>query len=296
MEAQNERKEDLGEGDKGIQRRWMLELKLSDKREAEWRKTAKSTIDRYRGRNRKKNSFNILWSNTETLMPAVYNSLPQPNVRRRFKDADPVGKAVSDILSRSLEFSVDIEQFDTAIKHSLLDMLLTGRGVNRIRYVPSFEQVGYSDEATESLQTEALETETTEELKWEQVVIEHVQYDDFRMGAGKTWEEIQWVAFHHRMTRDDLVEKFGDKGEKMRLDDTNDEDVNREDESTIDAFKTASVWEIWDKEEKQVLFVSQNCTEPLKILEDPLELTSFFPIARPVYAIVDGGTMLPTTL
>ena len=146
MEAQNERKEELGEGDKGIQRRWMLELKLSDKREAEWRKTAKATIDRYRGRNRKKNSFNILWSNTETLMPAVYNSLPQPNVRRRFKDEDPVGKAVSDILSRSLEFSVDIEQFDTAIKHSLLDMLLTGRGVNRIRYVPSFEQVGYSDE------------------------------------------------------------------------------------------------------------------------------------------------------
>ena len=299
MEAQNERKEDLGDGDKGIQRRWMLELKLSDKREAEWRKTAKATIDRYRGRNRKKNSFNILWSNTETLMPAVYNSLPQPNVRRRFKDEDPVGKAVSDILSRSLEFSVDIEQFDTAIKHSLLDMLLTGRGVNRIRYVPSFEQVGYSDEEpqeTESLQTESLEVETTEELGWEQVVIEHVQYDDFRMGAGKTWEEIQWIAFHHRMTRDDLVDKFGEKGEKMRLDDTNDEDVNREDESTIDAFKTASVWEIWDKEEKQVIFVSQNCTEPLKVLEDPLELTSFFPIARPVYAIVDGGTMLPTTL
>ena len=299
MEAQNERKEELGDGDKGIQRRWMLELKLSDKREAEWRKTAKATIDRYRGRNRKKNSFNILWSNTETLMPAVYNSLPQPNVRRRFKDEDPVGKAVSDILSRSLEFSVDIEQFDTAIKHSLLDMLLTGRGVNRIRYVPSFEQVGYSDEEpqeTESLQTESLEVETTEELGWEQVVIEHVQYDDFRMGAGKTWEEIQWIAFHHRMTRDDLIDKFGEKGEKMRLDDTNDEDVNREDESTIDAFKTASVWEIWDKEEKQVIFVSQNCTEPLKVLEDPLELTSFFPIARPVYAIVDGGTMLPTTL
>lgn len=299
MEAQNERKEELGEGDKGIQRRWMLELKLSDKREAEWRKTAKATIDRYRGRNRKKNSFNILWSNTETLMPAVYNSLPQPNVRRRFKDEDPVGKAISDILSRSLEFSVDIEQFDTAIKHSLLDMLLAGRGVNRIRYVPSFEQVGYSDEEpqeTESLQNKSLEVETTEELGWEQVVIEHVQYDDFRMGAGKTWEEIQWIAFHHRMTRDDLVEKFGDKGERMRLDDTNDEDVNREDESTIDAFKTASVWEIWDKEEKQVLFVSQNCTEPLNILEDPLELTSFFPIARPVYAIVDSGTMLPTTL
>jgi hypothetical protein len=298
MEYQNERKEDLGTDDKGIQRRWMLELKLSDKRESEWRKVAKSTIDRYRGRNRKKNSFNILWSNTETLMPAVYSSLPQPNVRRRFKDEDPVGKAVSDILSRSLEFSIDIEQFDTSIKHSLLDMLLTGRGVNRIRYVPSFQQ-GYSEDehqASESVDTEAMEVESTEELHWEQVVIEHVHYDDFRMGAGKNWEEVQWIAFHHRMNREDLVEKFGEQGEKMHLDDTNDEDVNREEESMINAFKTASVWEIWDKEEKQVIFVSQNCTKPLKILEDPLELTSFFPIARPIYAIVDGGTLLPTTL
>ena len=298
MDAQNECKEELGEGKKGVQRRWMLELKLSDKREAEWRKVGKLVIDKYRGRNRKKNSFNILWSNTETLMPAVYNSLPKPDVRRRFKDADPVGKAVSEVLSRSLEFSIDIEQFDTAIKQTLLDMLLTGRGVNRVRYVPKLVTLpnGEENEQIEGKTSEVMESDESEEVAWEQVVIEHVQWDDFRMGAGKNWEEVQWIAFHHRMTRDDLIEKFGDIGETLKLDESNDEDVNREDESTVDAFKTASVWEIWDKDEKEVIFVSQSATEPLSIIDDPLKLTSFFPIARPVYAIMDSSTLVPLPL
>ena len=299
MEAENERKEDLGTDDKGLQRRWLLELKLADKRESDWRKTSRSIIDRYRGNNRKKNSFNILWSNTETLMPAIYNSLPKPDVRRRFKDADPVGKAVSDILSRCLEFSIDNEQFDTSIKFDLLDMLLGGRGISRVRYVPSLKQVGGTDneeKEIESPETEALESEQSEELEWEQVVIEHVQYDDFRIGPGKTWEEVQWVAFHHRMTRDDLVEKFGEKGRIMHLEDAQDEDVQKEDEDTADAFKTASVWEIWDKEDKRVLFISSAAVEPLQVIDDPLNLSSFFPIPRPIYAICDNSSMIPVPL
>ncbi len=28
-------------------------------------------------------------------------------------------------------------------------------------------------------------------------------------GPGKVWEEVQWVAFKQRPTRDDLVEQFG---------------------------------------------------------------------------------------
>jgi hypothetical protein len=297
--------EDFGKGDQAIQRRWLLELKLADKRESDWRKQSKLIIDRYRGKNRKKNSFNILWSNTETLMPAIYSSLPKPDVRRRFKDADPVGKAVSDVLSRALEFQIDIEQFDTSLKHDLLDMLLTGRGVSRIRYVPSLKQLGVSvenedteetEESNESRSDELMESEQAEEVAWEQCVVEHVQWDDFRFGAGKTWEEVQWVAFHHRMTRDDLIEKFGEIGERMKLDDANDEDVNREDESTSDAFKTASVWEIWDKDEKKVLFISRNAAKPLDIIDDPLELESFFPLPRPIYAIADSSTLIPTAL
>ena len=283
--------EEFGKGAKGIHRRWMLELTLANKREEDWRKIAKETIDIYRGTKRKKNSFNILWSNTETLMPAVYNSLPQPNVRRRFKDADPVGKAVSEVISRSLEFSIDSEQFDVSIKRTLLDMLLPGRGISRVKYVPDLKPVIYED-----VEDSALDSETTEELDWEQVVIEHVQYDDFRMGAGKTWDEVEWIAFHHRMCREDLIEKFGEAGRKLTLDDTGDDDLRKEDEDVAEVFKTASVWEIWDKEAKEIIFVTKNNDEPLKIMKDEMELSGFFPTPRPLYAIIDSNTLIPTTL
>ena len=85
--------DDLGQSPKAVADRWKLELKLADKREEEWRKAASAIYRQYTPMNPAANSFNILWSNTETLRQAVYNSLPQPDARRRYQDEDPLGKS-----------------------------------------------------------------------------------------------------------------------------------------------------------------------------------------------------------
>lgn len=299
-----ERASDLEKNPAGVVKRWLLELKLADKRESDWRKKSEAVWKRYRQKDAKRNSFNILWSNTETLRPAVYNSLPKPDVRRRFKDADPLGKAVSEVLSRSLEYGLDVTDFDSHIKACVLDMLLPGRGVARVRYVPSFAQVGVTEEThfEENEQHEeggeALEGDA-EELEWEQTPIEHVQWDDFRISAGKEWGEVCWIAFRHRLCRDELVEQFGEEiGNAVQLDNTDDDDVKAEqDQSVKDAFKTAEVWEIWDKDETQVLFIAKGYKEsPLKTLADPLNLQGFWPIPRPLYATEDSSSLVPVTL
>ncbi len=118
-------------------RKWARELERSSKRERDWREEGEAIVKRYRAEEKKKNSFNILWSNTETLGPALYSDPPRPDVRRRFKDADPLGKVVSEITSRALQVSLDSDRFDGAMKASVLDALLPGRAVCRIRYVPS---------------------------------------------------------------------------------------------------------------------------------------------------------------
>ena len=46
--------------------------------------------------------FNILWSNVQTIVPAVFSRLPKPDVSRRFKDNDPVGRVAAEILERAL--------------------------------------------------------------------------------------------------------------------------------------------------------------------------------------------------
>lgn len=278
---------DIEKNPAGVVKRWVLEIGLADKREKDWYKSAEKVWDRYRQKDSKKHSYNILWANTETLRPAVYNSLPSPDVRRRFKDADPLGRAVSEVLSRAVEYGLDTTSFDADTKSCVLDMLLPGRAVARVRYVPSLVMEGEDPSSY------------IERLQWEQAPIEHVQWDDFRiLCAAKEWCEVTAIGFRHRMKRDDLVEKFGEVGELVQLDNTDNEEVEQEQDHQVkDAFKTAEVWEIWDKEKATVFFICKGYKEkPLMEVKDPLNLTGFFPIPKPLYAIEDSSSLVPVAL
>jgi hypothetical protein len=288
-----EKKEDLGKTPQAKARRWKLELKLADKRESAWRKKVSDIYKTYAPETAATNSFNILWTNTETLRQAVYNSLPEPQVRRRYTDADPLGKSVSEVLTRALEFAQETYDFDAVIKGDVLAMLLPGRSVSRVRYVPDIKQIaGEDSEADDDTQ----ESEAYEEIDWEQVVCERIQWDDLRISAGKTWDEVCWVAFRHRFTREDCTEKFGEEiGKKVPLDSVEDEDVKKS-KDVDDLFKTAEVWEIWDKDEKEVLWLCPTYPTILKEQDDPMELQGFFPIPRPLYAIENDQSLIPQPL
>lgn len=281
-----ERAQDLGTSPEAVARRWKLELKLADKRESEWRKKAADIYKAYTPPNPALNSFNILWTNTETLRQSVYNSLPQPDVRRRYQDEDPLGKAVGNVLTRALEFAQDSYDFDKVLQDDVLAMLLAGRGVSRVRYVPDIKSEPGEGEGAEPY----------ESIEWEQTICERVQYDDFRiLCAAKTWEDVTAVAFRHRMTRDDCVDKFGDDiGNKITLDAADDEDVKND--PTADLFKTAEIWEIWDKDGKRVIWICKSYPHPCKEQGDSLGLTGFFPIPRPLYAIQNDQTLIPACL
>lgn len=289
-----ERPEDLGKSPEAVARRWKLELKLADKREADWRKKASDIYKQYTPANPAANSFNVLWTNTETLRQSVYNSLPQPDVRRRYQDEDPLGKAVGEVLTRALEFCQDTYDFDGLLQKDVLAMLLAGRAVSRVRYVPDIRTIGGEDSPQDD---DTQETETYEEIEWEQAICERVQHDDFRiLCAAKTWDEVSAIGFRHRFTRDDCVEKFGEEvGKAISLDSADDEDIKKS-KADEDLFKTAEIWEIWDKDEKQVLFICKTYPKPCKTQEDPLGLSGFFPIPRPLYAIESDTTLIPSCL
>ena len=224
---------------------------------------------------------------------SVYNSLPQPDARRRYSDEDELGKCVGDVITRSLEFSQDTYDFDAVLKGDVLAMLLPGRAVSRVRYIPDIRSSGGEGAKDDDAQ----ESESYEEIAWEQVICERVQWDDFRiLGAAKTWDEVCAIAFRHRFTREDCIEKFGkDIGNRMSLDSADDEDVKKA-KDVADLFKTAEVWEIWDKDAKEVLFICHTFPVPCKTQDDPLELSGFFPIPRPLYAIENDQTLVPAAL
>ncbi|VVE00489.1 hypothetical protein PIN31115_02078 [Pandoraea iniqua] len=301
---------DFGRGPQAEYRRWAVEISMAKKRMKPWREKSKKLWDLFHGVSvsRKKNSYNMLFLVTDTLSPLIYNTLPTPDVRRRFADNDPLGKAVSEIMNRSLTFNAETTGFDTEIRADELDMLITGRGVSRVRYIPDLvqvgdvEQTGIEDKETE-LDHEAQEGQQNEELAWETAPAEHVKWDKYLVGPGRSFKELPWFGFDHDFTREELIKRFGEEiGSRVELNggpaDLDTDKQRIADDETLSLFKTAKVWEIWDKDSRNVIWIADSgyMDGPLKVESDPLQLQQFFPVPNPLYAIEDSDTFEPTPL
>jgi hypothetical protein len=259
-------------------RLWLDAIDLSTKEEADWVKRGAETTKVYRaqgetGKSRDR-TFNILHSNIETIVPAVYNSIPVPDVRRRYQDDDPAGNEVCDLIERAISYSVDSYDFDATLRSGVKDDELVGRGVTRVRYVPYVKD---------------------DEVTHEEVTCEHVQWRNFRRGPGRVWDDVPWIAFELFLTREQLKKLSPEHGETVNLDCEIDGFKDKNDgRNPPEVFKRARVWEIWDKDAREVLFIAESKKEaPLRREQDPLGLTGFFPMPRPLYAIETSDTLVP---
>ena len=293
-----EDREDAGEDEAGLARLWLDSIALARKNEEAWRKAAGEARERYRGDsdNQKGKRFNILYANTQITLPAIYNSTPIPDVRRRFGDADPAGKVAAQVLERSLSYSFDAYDFGGNMRAAVFDSVLAGRGVLRVRYEPSFEETEEEQQEEAEEYAEEATQPAAPRLVFQKVCIEHVNWQDVIIGPGRKWEEVPWIGFEHRLTRDELEDRFGDLGATMPLDVITDDARarNSDPRDVPDVFKRGTVYEIWGKEEREVLFVAPSL--PSKILnrvDDPLGLQDFWPMPRPIYDVVDSGSLVP---
>jgi hypothetical protein len=120
-----------------VARRWISELGQSERQQEKYLGRVRKIKDRYRQEKASRaRKYALLYSNTQTILPAVYARPPQPVVSRRFKDADPTGRQASEVLERALSYSIDKQDLDAVLKWCSLDFVLAGRGVAWERYVP----------------------------------------------------------------------------------------------------------------------------------------------------------------
>lgn len=297
--ARAEDKSDFAD-EAGIHDRWIQERDLSLKSERGWRDDAEIAIQIYRSDNKwsesnkaaptrtSKEAFNILWANVETKRPALYNSLPRPDIRRRHKDKDRLGRAISELLERCSTYVIDVQDMDSTNKAAVNDMLVPGRAVTRIKYIPTMipgEAAGEDEEVEEVV--------GNQEIRFDQV-----QWDDFHRGPGKSWDEVTWICYDWRFTKEMVRTKWGEDTAN-RLDYTvipsglkikDDEDLDETDDSL---FKRAHIYEFWDKDQREVIWIAASDTKPLEIVEDPLNLKNFFDIPSPLYAIESSTSLVP---
>jgi hypothetical protein len=250
--------------------------------------------------------FNILWSNVQTIQPAIFARLPRPDVSRRFRDNDPIGRVASMMLERALEFEIEhYGDYKAAMSNSVLDRLLGGRGVSWVRYEPHIvgemaeEADGAPDdgyqvtEDTDEAETESgMENENPERIEYECCPVDYVHWKDFGHTVARTWEEVTAVWRKVYMTRPALVERFGeDLGYKIPLD-TKPDDLKQSYKSN-DGVYEAVIYEIWDKETGKVCWLSKSLGKILDERDDPLGLENFWPCPKPLYSTITTDSLEP---
>jgi hypothetical protein len=260
-----------------------------DREFASWETRAKKILKRYRDDTRNSQDsgsrFNILWSNVQTLKAATFARLPKPDVSRRFRDNDQVGRVAALLLERALDYEIThYSDYRETLTSALYDRFLPGRGVAWVRYEPKFKQ-------GEAQITEDEESRTDEMLDYECAPCDYVHWRDFGHNVARTWEETCIVWRKVYMTRPMLRERFGDEiAKKIPLDSEPSEMKNASREG-VD--KRAMIIELWDKETGKAVWMSKSFNEFLDEQDDPLQLEGFYPCPKPLYSTITNESLVP---
>lgn len=366
---------DFGDDDAAMAARWISEITLAEKSQAKWLERCRQIIRKYEqqrdaggGTNfldagELADRFALLWSNMETLEPAVWDRAPTPVVGRRWKDPDPVGRVASEVLERALTFCVETADFSGTMKEVSKDYLLLARGVPWVRYVPQMQTMtpdygagaqsgtpapadsatapsgdgtpqaataaqallGMSapDPLTQAMTTALNKADQADNkpdgtgreiasdgqlgegdapydvIAWETAVPDHVSYNEFLHNVARKWQDVYFVGRKTYQTRDELKARFTKEsatpgktiGEIIPLDHTEDDTTAERDS---DQFKKATIYELWDKPSRTVIWISKGYSQgTLDVKPDPLELQDFFPCPKPAIGTRSPDTLLP---
>ena len=269
---------------------------------AKWLSRVKKILKRYRDDTRGQSGnetakFNILWSNVQTLIPAVYSKLPKADVSRRFGDSDPVSRVAGLLLERAIDFEIEhYPDFRAAMKHAVEDRFLGGRGVAWARYEPHVRTQEMPDDGLEVTskieEGESAGMEMPEEIDYECAVVDYVHWRDFGHSQARTWDEVTCVWRWVYMGYDALVERFGEEKAKRIPLDQGPEPLNAYNESKKSQNR-AKICELWDKETLKVYWFSKSVPDFIDVREDPLGLEGFFPCPKPLYATTTSDNLIP---
>jgi hypothetical protein len=279
--------------------KWLGHVSAYERAFKKWEARSAKIIKRYRDERGDSSSgaaagarFNILWANVQTLSAATFAHLPKPDVSRRFRDHDPVGRVASLTLERALEYEVDhYPDYRATMKASVLDRFLGGRASAWARYEPHMKAAALSL-PVDGLQVTEDSQLPNEELDYECAPTDYVYPKDFGHMLARNWEEVTAVWRKVYLGREALVERFGEIGNEVPLD-AKPEHL-KESERGGEQTELACVLEIWDKDKSEALWISKSLNRILDRRDDPLGLEDFYPCPKPLYATLANDSLVPT--
>ena len=310
---------------------WLQRIADYRSKYREWEETGKKVVKRYRqekalgdeGRSRNPALYNVLFSNVQTLRPALFSQTPAVVAERRHKDKDPVGRLAAQIIERLSNHDMERSGFRQAFDSVVLDVLLPGRGVPWVRFdagrpappVPVTPQPGpdgsvamvapdgnvYPLQAVSEGPNAQLMAQPEENID-EHVVVDYVHWRDFAHSLDRNWADVMrrgWVARRVAMTRKEGRQRFGKAFSKVKMSMSSrmmDDQTEQRTEAagSEDNQRFGEVWEVWDAESRKRLMLAEGVDEPLEVKDDPYLVEGFFPCPRPAFASLSNEDLIPT--
>jgi hypothetical protein len=262
--------------------RYWKEVEAYGKTSSDWKEQGEKIVKMYLDQHRTAASnrrFALLWSNVETLKPAVYAKTPNVVCSRRYKDPHPVGRTAAEILERATNSTFDLYRVDEVFRMVRDDRLLVSRGQAWVRYEASFKKTK-DDKGAEY-----------EKVSGEKVCVDYVHWCDFGHNVAGTWKDVWLVWRKVYKTRDEASKRFGEKiAEQLGYSAKKNDDGKDEEGQHV-----ACIYELWDKKKNQTVFISRDYPEFLEEPADPpLNFRDFFPCPEPCYGSKTGKSLIPT--
>jgi len=275
---------------------WEVEWAAAVTREKKYLRMARRAVQIYEAED-SDTKFNILYSNTETLSPAVYNALPRPVVSLKNRaNRNPVASAAALLVERLLTALMDpgdreYPDLNTLTKKAVNSAIVAGRGILRFKY-----------DAKETFSLgEALPGRTMDQ--W--VCAQYIRYDRFKHGYGATWDEVEWLGYDWYFTKQKMAEQFPGFEDLVVYAAPGQDDAETEeggkgsarDEEGMGGLKLCHVKEIWDKNQRRVVFYTPSFPDRyLKQEDDPLELGGFYSAPQPLQYFYGISSLTPKPL
>lgn len=283
--------------------KWKSIISATEERSKEWREKANAACLKYRGELSTSaygnyegaDSFNIMFSNIETIRPSVYSKTPAPDIRPRPGLADPATKLACGLLEKAIEVELDQCNFDRPIGSGVvMDGLKVGRGCARLRVEPLTD----TDKQTGEERVVAIR-QYPEYWAWDRVVF----------SPAREWKTTSWIAYKHYLTPEEVEHTLGEKWAKENTDTCLQYTYDRAAASSAGGIMypsssgtarvpengmAALVYEIWDKEEMRVLWIAESYPyAPLLIEENKDVFPEFFDMPEPFCNIRDPYSETP---
>jgi len=273
------------------QKIWLKRIAEEQKAHKEFRDRSEEVEEVFRGGEDGDQMVPLYWSVVGVEHVGVYSNQPSPDVRPRNELANPLYKSVARLINRGLAYCTDHHSFDDSMHRSVDDFLAMGLGTLRVKVDSEIEEVTQQvpimgqDPMGMPIQV-GMRDETEEVVKEQTIRWEYVPWRRFGWQPCNHFKQCDWIYFRHCMTQVQIKKRFGRtvKASEEERKNTNYGDYKN---------KAYDIYEIWDKEKRQVLFIANGESEPLEVNEDPLELLDFWPVPGLMMTNIGSEELIP---